>query len=89
MPLKDFYSHSNWIELGNLFPYSNLIRPDSPIDNIAGIIKKKKNIYIVCLLKYVLYIFCLMHVYNSLLTCNPLLHLFNTTSVVNLVMPDS
>ncbi|KAK7165961.1 hypothetical protein R3I93_005902 [Phoxinus phoxinus] len=35
-PLQDFYSHSNWIELGNLFPYSNLIRPDRPIDNIAG-----------------------------------------------------
>ncbi|XP_016108112.1 von Willebrand factor A domain-containing protein 7-like, partial [Sinocyclocheilus grahami] len=33
--LQDFYSHSNWIELGNLFPYSNLIRPDSKIDNIA------------------------------------------------------
>ncbi|XP_056092826.1 von Willebrand factor A domain-containing protein 7-like [Rhinichthys klamathensis goyatoka] len=35
-PLQDFYSHSNWIELGNRFPYSNLIRPDRPIDNIAG-----------------------------------------------------
>ncbi|XP_067297251.1 von Willebrand factor A domain-containing protein 7-like [Pseudorasbora parva] len=34
-PLQDFYSHSNWIELGNMFPYSNLIRPDRPIDNIA------------------------------------------------------
>uniref|UniRef100_A0A8C2HZ49 von Willebrand factor A domain-containing protein 7-like n=1 Tax=Cyprinus carpio TaxID=7962 RepID=A0A8C2HZ49_CYPCA len=34
--IQDFYSHSNWIELGNLFPYSNLIRPDRQIDNIAG-----------------------------------------------------
>ncbi|KAI2668273.1 von Willebrand factor A domain-containing protein 7 [Labeo rohita] len=33
--LQDFYSHSNWIELGNLFPYSNLTRPDSLINNIA------------------------------------------------------
>ncbi|XP_030643648.1 von Willebrand factor A domain-containing protein 7-like [Chanos chanos] len=33
--LQDFYSHSNWIELGNKFPYSNLIRPDLPMDNIA------------------------------------------------------
>ncbi|XP_030643687.1 von Willebrand factor A domain-containing protein 7-like [Chanos chanos] len=33
--LQDFYSHSNWIELGNIEPYSNLIRPGSLIDNIA------------------------------------------------------
>ncbi|XP_045569843.1 von Willebrand factor A domain-containing protein 7 [Salmo salar] len=26
--LQDFYSHSNWIELGNRFPHSNLIRSD-------------------------------------------------------------
>ncbi|XP_073698677.1 von Willebrand factor A domain-containing protein 7-like [Garra rufa] len=34
--LQDLYSHSNWIELGNQSPYSNLIRPESIIDNIAG-----------------------------------------------------
>ncbi|XP_052410113.1 von Willebrand factor A domain-containing protein 7-like [Carassius gibelio] len=34
--IQDFYSHSNWIELGNLFPYSNLTRPDGKIDNTAG-----------------------------------------------------
>ncbi|XP_030643650.1 von Willebrand factor A domain-containing protein 7-like [Chanos chanos] len=33
--LQDFYSHSNWIELGNKFPYSNLIRPNLTMDNIA------------------------------------------------------
>ncbi|CAB1316906.1 unnamed protein product, partial [Coregonus sp. 'balchen'] len=26
--LQDFYSHSNWIELGNRFPHPNLIRSD-------------------------------------------------------------
>ncbi|XP_059367578.1 uncharacterized protein LOC132106012 [Carassius carassius] len=34
--IQDFYSHSNWIELGNLFPYSNLTRPDGKIDNTAA-----------------------------------------------------
>ncbi|XP_058242002.1 von Willebrand factor A domain-containing protein 7-like [Hemibagrus wyckioides] len=33
--LQDFYSHSNWIELGKTEPYSNLIKPDTPISNIA------------------------------------------------------
>ncbi|XP_030643654.1 von Willebrand factor A domain-containing protein 7-like [Chanos chanos] len=33
--LQDFYSHSNWIELGNRSPFTSLIRPDVPIDNIA------------------------------------------------------
>ncbi|XP_047667869.1 von Willebrand factor A domain-containing protein 7-like isoform X2 [Tachysurus fulvidraco] len=33
--LQDFYSHSNWIELGKTGPYSNLIKPDTPINNIA------------------------------------------------------
>ncbi|KAM9476981.1 von Willebrand factor A domain-containing protein 7-like [Clarias gariepinus] len=33
--LQDFYSHSNWIELGKTEPYSNLIKPDTPINNIA------------------------------------------------------
>ncbi|XP_045573381.1 von Willebrand factor A domain-containing protein 7-like [Salmo salar] len=35
--LQDFYSHSNWIELGNRFPNSNLIRSDvSDIGPVAG-----------------------------------------------------
>ncbi|XP_077102559.1 von Willebrand factor A domain-containing protein 7 [Siphateles boraxobius] len=35
--LQDFYSHSNWVELGNTIPYPNLIRPDLNIENIADI----------------------------------------------------
>eukprot|EP00064_Thunnus_orientalis_P014263 superscaffoldBa00002458_g14305 len=34
-PLQDFYSHSNWVELGNKFPNTNLIRSDTSIGNIA------------------------------------------------------
>ncbi|XP_052385233.1 von Willebrand factor A domain-containing protein 7-like isoform X1 [Oncorhynchus keta] len=35
--LQDFYSHSNWMELGNRFPHSNLIRSDvSDIGPVAG-----------------------------------------------------
>ncbi|XP_069002307.1 von Willebrand factor A domain-containing protein 7-like [Embiotoca jacksoni] len=34
-PLQDFYSHSNWVELGNTLPNSNLIRSDASIGNIA------------------------------------------------------
>ncbi|XP_069395717.1 von Willebrand factor A domain-containing protein 7-like [Paralichthys olivaceus] len=34
-PLQDFYSHSNWVELGNKFPNSNLIRSDTSIGNLA------------------------------------------------------
>ncbi|KAG5285814.1 hypothetical protein AALO_G00007750 [Alosa alosa] len=34
--LQDFYSHSNWIEMGNRVPFSQLIRPDMPLDNLAG-----------------------------------------------------
>ncbi|KAM8771831.1 von Willebrand factor A domain-containing protein 7 [Acanthopagrus schlegelii] len=34
--LQDFYSHSNWVELGNTAPYSTLIRPDQPLENLAG-----------------------------------------------------
>ncbi|XP_062414135.1 LOW QUALITY PROTEIN: von Willebrand factor A domain-containing protein 7-like [Pungitius pungitius] len=34
-PLQDFYSHSNWVELGNKFPNPNLIRSDTSIGNIA------------------------------------------------------
>ncbi|KAK1886140.1 von Willebrand factor A domain containing protein 7 [Dissostichus eleginoides] len=35
--LQDFYSHSNWVELGNTKPYINLIRPDLSLDNLADI----------------------------------------------------
>ncbi|KAM3622807.1 uncharacterized protein V6R79_003398 [Siganus canaliculatus] len=34
--LQDFYSHSNWVELGNNAPYSTLIQPDQPLENLAG-----------------------------------------------------
>ncbi|KAK1791880.1 hypothetical protein P4O66_013857 [Electrophorus voltai] len=46
MFLQDFYSHSNWVELGNKRTYVNLIRPDLTIHNIAGNerIKLKKKI---------------------------------------------
>ncbi|XP_072535236.1 von Willebrand factor A domain-containing protein 7-like [Salminus brasiliensis] len=33
--LQDFYSHSNWIELGNRSPYANLINPNLPLENLA------------------------------------------------------
>ncbi|XP_028311428.1 von Willebrand factor A domain-containing protein 7 [Gouania willdenowi] len=33
--LQDFYSHSNWVELGFSEPYVNLIQPDLTLDNIA------------------------------------------------------
>ncbi|KAL6110279.1 uncharacterized protein ACO6RY_19394 [Pungitius sinensis] len=35
--LQDFYSHSNWVELGNMAPYSILITPDQPLQNLAGL----------------------------------------------------
>ncbi|XP_076830852.1 von Willebrand factor A domain-containing protein 7 [Brachyhypopomus gauderio] len=35
--LQDFYSHSNWVELGNQKTYVNLIRPDLTINNIADV----------------------------------------------------
>ncbi|XP_068583218.1 von Willebrand factor A domain-containing protein 7 [Cebidichthys violaceus] len=35
--LQDFYSHSNWVELGNNAPYSTLIKPDQPLENLAGL----------------------------------------------------
>ncbi|XP_019732033.1 von Willebrand factor A domain-containing protein 7-like [Hippocampus comes] len=34
--LQDFYSHSNWVELGNTSPYNALIKPDQTIENVAG-----------------------------------------------------
>ncbi|KAL7878084.1 hypothetical protein SRHO_G00047270 [Serrasalmus rhombeus] len=35
--LQDFYSHSNWVELGNKATYPVLIRPDLTISNIADV----------------------------------------------------
>ncbi|XP_037545994.1 von Willebrand factor A domain-containing protein 7 [Nematolebias whitei] len=35
--LQDFYSHSNWVELGYTEPYINLIRPDLPLENLANV----------------------------------------------------
>lgn len=34
--LQDFYSHSNWVELGNKAPYGVLIQPDRPLEKLAG-----------------------------------------------------
>ncbi|XP_029949229.1 von Willebrand factor A domain-containing protein 7-like [Salarias fasciatus] len=34
--LQDFYSHSNWVELGKTTPYSTLIRRDQTMENLAG-----------------------------------------------------
>ncbi|XP_061736385.1 von Willebrand factor A domain-containing protein 7-like isoform X1 [Nerophis ophidion] len=34
--LQDFYSHSNWVELGNTVPYDALITPALPLENLAG-----------------------------------------------------
>ncbi|XP_074468122.1 von Willebrand factor A domain-containing protein 7-like isoform X2 [Sebastes fasciatus] len=36
-PLQDFYSHSNWVEMGNTLPNPNLIRPGTNIGNIAAV----------------------------------------------------
>ncbi|XP_028974266.2 von Willebrand factor A domain-containing protein 7 [Esox lucius] len=33
--LQDFYSHSNWVEMGNRNPYNTLIRPDLKLENLA------------------------------------------------------
>ncbi|XP_058237738.1 von Willebrand factor A domain-containing protein 7-like [Hemibagrus wyckioides] len=35
--LQDFYSHSNWVELGYKITYANLIKPDLTIDNVAEV----------------------------------------------------
>ncbi|XP_056313191.1 von Willebrand factor A domain-containing protein 7 [Danio aesculapii] len=35
--LQDFYSHSNWVELGNSAPFSTLIKPELPLDNVADL----------------------------------------------------
>ncbi|KAB5581480.1 hypothetical protein PHYPO_G00176230 [Pangasianodon hypophthalmus] len=35
--LQDFYSHTNWVELGNKNIYINLIKPDLTIDNVADV----------------------------------------------------
>ncbi|XP_023818539.1 von Willebrand factor A domain-containing protein 7-like [Oryzias latipes] len=34
--LQDFYSHSNWVELGNKFPNINMIRKNANIGKIAA-----------------------------------------------------
>ncbi|XP_033995611.1 LOW QUALITY PROTEIN: von Willebrand factor A domain-containing protein 7-like [Trematomus bernacchii] len=34
--LQDFYSHSNWVEMGNKLPNSNLFREGTSIGNIAA-----------------------------------------------------
>ncbi|XP_026105403.1 von Willebrand factor A domain-containing protein 7-like [Carassius auratus] len=34
--LQDFYSHSNWVELGSNAPFSTLIKPELPLDNLAS-----------------------------------------------------
>ncbi|XP_044226873.1 von Willebrand factor A domain-containing protein 7-like [Thunnus albacares] len=39
-PLQDFYSHSNWVELENKLPNSNLIRSGTSIGNIADEIRE-------------------------------------------------
>ncbi|MFT7819351.1 von Willebrand factor A domain-containing protein 7-like [Arapaima gigas] len=33
--LQDFYSHSNWIEMKNKVPFSTLIQPYLPLENLA------------------------------------------------------
>ncbi|KAF7710209.1 von Willebrand factor A domain-containing protein 7 [Silurus meridionalis] len=35
--LQDFYSHSNWVELGYRSTYRNLIKPHLTIDNVADV----------------------------------------------------
>ncbi|XP_041864509.1 von Willebrand factor A domain-containing protein 7-like [Melanotaenia boesemani] len=39
-PLQDFYSHSNWVEMGNKLPNSNLIIAGKSIGNIAAKTRK-------------------------------------------------
>lgn len=34
---KDFYSHSNWVELGNNIPYGTLINSEQTLDKLAGL----------------------------------------------------
>ena len=48
--IKDFYSHSNWVEMGYKLPNSNLIRADTSIGNIAGkeVILYAKEVMCVC-----------------------------------------
>ncbi|XP_060782340.1 von Willebrand factor A domain-containing protein 7 [Neoarius graeffei] len=35
--VQDFYSHTNWVELGNKNTYINIIKPDLTIDNVADV----------------------------------------------------
>ncbi|XP_016099011.1 von Willebrand factor A domain-containing protein 7 [Sinocyclocheilus grahami] len=34
--LQDFYSHSNWVELGSTAPFNSLIKPELPLNNLAS-----------------------------------------------------
>ena len=58
---QDFYSHSNWIEIGNTVPFSNLIRLDTPLDNLAGVCVcvRGGTTYIIYVTNY--YIWWLIH----------------------------
>ncbi|CAL8282247.1 unnamed protein product [Arctogadus glacialis] len=35
-PLQDFYSHSNWVELGNRSPHPGLLRADADLGSLAA-----------------------------------------------------
>ncbi|XP_056450920.1 von Willebrand factor A domain-containing protein 7-like [Gadus chalcogrammus] len=35
-PLQDFYSHSNWVELGNRSPHPSLLRADADLGSMAA-----------------------------------------------------
>lgn len=49
--LKDFYSHTNWVEIGNTFPNANLIKGNADVGKIAG----KEGVVLLCVdLQYVL-----------------------------------
>lgn len=40
--LQDFYSHSNWVELGNVEPFRNLLQADLPLENLAGVCQRSQ-----------------------------------------------
>ena len=37
--IQDFYSHTNWVELGNTVPHPGLGRPGNPLDRLAAAIR--------------------------------------------------
>lgn len=41
--IQDFYTHSNWIELGNLTPHQGLARPGNTISRLAANVKTCKG----------------------------------------------